>query len=392
MVDWAEADGRCYGYWAPLAAVVAMPFVAAFGLGVSDQLINVLFGALNVGLFYWLLRRVGRIGLVTMDESCRVALTLLLAFGTSHFWLTCAAQVWFAVHIVTLTAMLAAMIAATSRGNTARSYLVSGAFFGVAILGRNVVILSGLFFVVLIWLRSDGALAARCRAAALRVALFCLPVAAAVGLQGAYNQARFGSAFESGLGIQVTTGGQKRFVEPYQQYGAFSLHYVPHNLKYYLWNVAFPRRGDGRIWFDSEGNSIFLVTPPMLYALLLWRRWNRMTVALLCGVVPLVCSLLAYLGTGYVQFGPRHLLDVMPLLLLLVAGGMRGRVTPVSYVLIVLAVAANLFGTYRMCDEQFAPLEDWITVYTLPVLVAVALLAGSLALRLRRRTEGTLPD
>ena len=86
-----------------------------------------------------------------------------------------------------------------------------------------------------------------------------------------------------------------------------------------------------------------------------------------------------YFATGYVQFGPRYLLDAMPLLLMLVATGMRGRLTHVGYVLIVLAIAANLFGTYRLCDREFAPIQGWVTYWTLPALVAVALLARLLA-------------
>lgn len=391
--DWAALDGKVYGYWAPLTPVVMMPFVAALGTDVSDQLINVLFGALNITLFYWLLCRVNRAGLLRMDEPCRVGLTLLLAFGTSHFWLTCAAQVWFAVHIVTLTALLAALLAACSLANGRRHWLASGVFFGAAILGRNIVAVTGLFFIVLMWMRSAPAGNRRRRTFLTRLALFCLPIAAAVAAQGVYNQARFGSLFDSGLEIQVSTGGMQRFSDAYQEHGAFSLHYVPHNLYYYFVNWRLPREADGRIWHDREGNSLFLVTPPMLYVLASLRRRTTFTLALFCGVVPLAAVLMLYLATGFVQFGPRYLLDVMPLLLLLVATGMTGRLTHVSYTLIVLAVAANSFGTYRLCEQEFALIEPWVRAWTLPALVAVALLARVLAaLRHRRHSTPTQAD
>jgi hypothetical protein len=378
MSDWADHDGHIYGYWAPLAAVVAMPFVALFGLDVSDTLINALFGALNVGLFYWLLHRVSAIGLVRLDERCRVALTLLLAFGTSHFWLTCTAQVWFAVEVVTLTAMLGALLAACTPSPAAWPWLVAGALFGTAILGRNIVALTGLFFIALIWLRLPASIASRWRAFVWRAALFTLPAATAVATQFTYNYARFGDPLESGLRIQVETGGQPRFREAYETYGFFSLHYVPHNLKHYFVNWDFPLAEDGTRWFDREGNSLFLVTPPLLYALLCWRRRSSFILALLAGLLPLLVALLLYFATGYVQFGPRYLLDVMPLLLLLAAIGMNGRLTAIGYVLTVLAVAANLFGTYRLCAHNFALVEPWVTNYTLPVLVLFALLVGGL--------------
>jgi len=382
--DWAVVGDRVYGYWAPLTPVLMMPFVAVFGVGVSDQVINVFFGALNVGLFYWLLRRVHRSGLCRMDDTLRTGLTLLLAFGTSHFWLTCTAQVWFAVQIVTLTALLAAMIATCGSSSRVWQWLLGGFFFGAAILGRNIVGLVLPFFLLLIWQRARDANEHRWRAFLCRALAFGLPVALAVGAQGMYNAARFGDPLNGGLSVQVKTGGHSHFREAYDRYGTFSLHHVLHNARYYLWNWHLPRLADGRLWFDSEGNSMFLVTPPLLYLFLIWRRRTLFTAALLAGAVPMLAVLLSYFATGCVQFGPRYLLDVMPLLLLLVASGMRGRLSELGFVLIVLACAANLFGTYRMCDAEFVLIRAWAAWWMLPALVAVVLLAG-LGVRLRNR-------
>jgi hypothetical protein len=385
--DLADFKGRVYGYWAPLAAVAAMPFVALFGLGVSDQVINVLFGALNVGLFYWLLQRADRIGLCRTDEACRMALTLVLAFGTAHLWLTCAGQVWFAVQIVTLTAMLAALLVACSPADRAGRDLLSGAFFGTAILGRNIIALAGLFFVVLIWIRLKEAGTLPAGRLARRVTLFCAPVATAVVLQGVYNYARFEDPLESGLGVQVRSSGQERYQETVRQYGMFSFRYLPQNLWYYFVNWRFPRLDDGRIWVDKEGTSVFLATPPLLYALLAWRRRTPLVLALVCGVAPVLGALLLYFATGADQFGPRYLMDIMPLLLLLAALGMRGRLSHIGYTLVVLAIAANLFGTYRICQREFIPVSGLVTYWTLPALVAVALLARALAVWRRQRRQ-----
>ena len=250
----------------------------------------------------------------------------------------------------------------------------------------NIVILVGLFFVLLFWIQSRQQSSHRLRDYVGRLALFVMPVALAIGVQGAYNYARFGDVLESGLDIQIRTGGQSRFLESYERYGKFSPHYVPHNLKYYFWNYDLPRK-DGRIWFDVEGNSLFLVTPPLVYIFLAWRRKNLFTLALLGGILPLTITLMLYFATGFAQFGPRYLLDVMPLLLLLAASGLRGRLTHVGYVLIILAVAANLFGTYRMCEGEFVPIQRWITYLTLPTLVAIALSARILTIRRYRLTR-----
>ncbi len=396
--DYALLDGKVYGYWGPLTPVLMMPFVALFGLGVSDLWISALFGAANIGLFYWLLCRANRVGLCSTSGACRVALTLLLAFGTSHFWLACAGQIWFAVQIVTLGALLLALVAAVSPANRTRDWLLCGAFFGTAILGRSVVAALGLFFLALIWIRVRGSnhepVRARIAPALRRAIAFCVPAALAVGVQGLYNYGRFGSLSESGMGIQIRTRGNPRFLESYEKYGTFSLHYVPENFKYYFWNCNFPTDTHGRLSYDPSGNSVFLMTPPLVYIFLIWRRWSAFPAAVLLGVAPLLAALLCFNGSGWVQFGPRYLLDATPLLLLLVALGMRGRITYVSYVLTVLAVAVQVFGASRMLRLQFATLADWITVWSLLAAVIVMLTGGGVLAGLaylRRRSRRAVP-
>lgn len=386
--DWARIDGKVYGYWAPLTPVLMMPFVALFGVGVSDLLISALFGGLNVGLFYWLLRRVDRAGLSRVSESCCVALTLLFAFGTVNFYLSCTGRVWFAAQVCTLTAILTALNAACSPTNRRRAYFMSGVLFGAAILGRNVVGLIGLFFVVLMWYRSREVAGNRARWFALTAVCFCAPVILSVCAQGAYNNARFGDVFDSGQAALLRTHGDPRFLDDYERYGQFSPHFLPRNLKYYFWNANMPRRSDGRIGFDPYGNSMFLVTPPLLYALLAWRRRSWFTLASAAGAVPMLVGLLLFRATGFDQFGNRYLLEMMPLLLFLVAAGMRGRLTYTGYVLIVLAMAANLYGTYRYTPHQFAMFNPWVINLALPVFITLALLGRFVAVRVvshRRR-------
>ncbi len=382
--DWAMHDGRLYGYWAPLAPVVMLPCVAIWGAGVSDQVVSAVLGAINVALFYWLLVRVHRRGWLLTSEACRVALTLTLAFGTSHFWQVCAGSVWFAVQIVTLLAVQAALLVVVAERLTFWRWLLAGACFGCAVLGRNIVIATGLSFAALIWWRLDTTGPRKLRRYLLHAFAFGLPVLAAIGVQGWYNAARFGDPLRSGLTIQIETGGLERFRAAYEQHGLFSLHYVPQNVWYYFLNVDFPRLDDGKIWYDSDGNSLFLVTPPLLYMLLSWRRWSWFGGVLLAGALPLSALLMLYFATGHAQFGPRYLLDIMPLLLMLAAIGMRGRLTMVGYALVVLAIGMHLFGTYRFCGAAFDVLLGKISWVTLPAAAVVALLLGMIVTSRRR--------
>ncbi len=300
LQDWSPHEGRRYGYWAPLTPVVMIPFVWALGLDVSDALVSCLAGALNVGLFYALLRRADRAGVCTLDEGACTGLTLLFAFGTVHFYLACAGLVWFAAQVFATGAILAAMIAALPERNRARDAALAGTFFGLAILGRNIALLLGLFFVAAMWTRSADE-PDRARAFRRRMAAFAAPVLVALCIQLAYNAARFGSLWNDGLAIQIQTTGDPLLRERYAAHGLFNLRYVAENLRVYFANFHLPRDATGRLTYDPIGQSLFLVTPPVLFAFLAWRNRTPFTRALVLGVVPFVAALLCYFASGYAQ-------------------------------------------------------------------------------------------
>ena len=233
----------------------------------------------------------------------------------------------------------------------------AGVALGIAFLGRNTLILAAPFFAVVLWI------AVRDSSAPLRRfvrygSLFTAAVLAAIAIQLAFNHARFGDVFDFGQGHLAEAGGNPRFAGDYKQYGRFNLHYVPHNLWYYFLN---PRMGplggrrapsDGQLSFDPEGNSLFLVSPFMLYLFTCWRRRDLLLAAVLAGALPGTAALMLFHGTGWYQFGQRYLLDTMPFLLILAAFGMQGRLTWTAATLIALSMVVNAWGTYRFHVEQ----------------------------------------
>lgn len=354
LLDWSIVNGKVYGYWAPLTPVAMMPLVALFGPGISDRLLSALFGILNLALFQYLLRRVNAAGLLAIDGVGQTALTLALGLGTVHFYMCCSGTSWLMAQIVTLTAVLAACLAAVGLRNRRRDVLISGIFFGAALLGRNIVVMLAPFFLILIYARTIG-FAERRRELLRRGVLFGIPLVAAVALQGAYNYARFGDPLESGQAALIHLTGHPRFAEEYDRYGQFHPYFLTRNAKHYLWNWAMPKDEAGRLSFDPDGNSMFLVSPLLLYALLAWRRRNAFTLALACGAGAYLLALLMFRATGFHQFGNRYLLESLPLWLLLAATGMSGRLTPSARVLLAVSIAINAFGTYRVCEPLLPP-------------------------------------
>ena len=376
---------RFYTYWGPLTAVLMIPWVAAFGLTASDNLINALFGAINVTLIYWMLRTVDRAGLRRIREPCCVALTVLFGLGTVHFWLSCRGSVWFAVQIATLTPLILSIIAICARRDSMGTCAMSGAMFGAAVLGRSIVATMGLFYLTVVWVRvrrHPGTIGPRLAA---RAVAFGLPLLVAGATQLAYNHGRFGSVLETGQGITARTGGEPRFRVEYERFGSFHPVFLARNLWHYFVNPNFPVV-NGRRTFDPEGNSLFLITPPLLFVFLIGRRWDGFTAALLAGVIPLVVALLLFRATGFRQFGNRYLLDAMPLLLLLVATGMDGRLSAVGTAMIVAAVAMNTFGALRFHNELPRIADRMPAVYGIALLAA----AGIAVFNVGRAIRGAL--
>jgi len=352
--DWTEVDGKYYGYWGPMVPALLLPYVAVAGLQASDMLVSCLVGAATVLLTFLMLRRAGVAGLVRVDTSLCVALALLLGLGTVHFYLAVTGQVWFLSQTVA-TFFLTLSIWLLLHGEAGAGWIVgAGAAFGASLLSRASLMATAPFFYLVIfalWRRRD----ARAWPQLIRQALaFSLPVIVAGLISLGYNHARFGDAFESGAGIQILTGGNPLFREDYLAHGLFSLHYLPRNLYYYFFNPLLRHDAStGAISFDPWGNSMFLVTPALLYVLRAYRSGDWFNLATWAGAGAALGLLLFYECTGWYQFGNRYLLDLMPLAILLIATGMRGRLTRVAVVLIVLSIVVNAWGTYRFCAVQF---------------------------------------
>jgi hypothetical protein len=346
--DWSVVDGKYYGYWGPATAAVVLPYVAVAGIEASDRLVGAVIGALTILLMYLTLREASRLALLSMNAAAAAAVALLLGLGTIHFYLAVSGWVWFLSQVVAAFFLTLSIWSVLRIDRAWWWSVVGGVAFSASFLARGSELFAGLFFpVVMIGMAKQANRASWARTVRMGVA-FGVPVVAAILVMLMFNYARFGNAFETGQSIQVATTGSPRFVADYRKYGTFSLHYVARNAYYYFANAALRRNPQSGAWtFDPDGNSMFLVTPALLLALLSYRRRNWLTVGGWMGCGVCLAMLLCYFATGWRTFGNRFLLDLLPLAMLLVAAGMNGRLTYASGTLILLSVAVNAWGTYR---------------------------------------------
>jgi hypothetical protein len=361
-------DGDQYVPGGPLPALVFIPFVWLRGTpaGFPDAAVTSVWGAFNVVLVYALLEQLER--WVRVSRGMRLALAIVFGAGTPHWYVASLGTVWFTAHVcaVTFVCLYAREVLGRNRA------WLAGLWLGLAGLARPTSWFAFPFFAGIAL--AGGRKRHRARRLALELLFFGGVLAACVGLTLLYNLSRFGSPFDFGYSY---VNGSESLIELQARYGSFNLHFAPRNLGYMLSGLPVICFEDPP-WLqpDPMGMSIFIVTPPLLYALKSVQRrrlavWFRLVQAAFrrrstavrmrvfvrfFQVTPLIASawlsvlgvslpLALYHNTGSFQFGYRYILDWLPIGLILVAIGMRGRVNRWKWTFIGASVVINLGGS-----------------------------------------------
>ncbi len=329
--DLAFYNGRWYMTWGALAALVHVPFqILVGGRYVPALYTGLLFGSLTV-VFVWLM--LGRIRKYWFPEAPpwqTIFFSLLYAFGTMQYYLSTVGSIWQVNQVVSTFFGVVGTAVILKKKRSTWSYLLSSAFYGIALLGRPTV---GLLIVIPLFLLLDEMRRGRQSVviAWKRVAALLFPMALATVLLLAYNAARFGNVFETGHRFLTEAA---ELAAKRERYGMLSFAYLPTN----AWHmIAAPARFTWRngltMSIDLMGNSIFFLSPILLLSLgtLSWIRSEKRAVAPLVvamwgGVVITAAASLLYYNTGWMQFGYRYALDFSFLLLALAYIWLKGRV------------------------------------------------------------------
>lgn len=310
-------NGRWYMTWGALAAVVHIPLqLLAGGRYVPALYTSLLFGSLTVGIVWWMLERIRKDWFGKAQACHSVAFAFLYAFGTMQYYLSTVGSIWQVNQVVSTFFGVLGTAVILKKKRSIRDYMVSSAFYGIALLGRPT---AGLLIVISISLLFN-------EIKQKQIIVVLLPILAAVSILFAYNAARFGNPFETGHRFltEAPDLAAKR-----QQYGMISPIYVPTNVWHMI--VAPPRiswKNGPRLDIDLMGNSIFLLSPLLLLALgtLPRIRSKPIVKAAWLGIAVTAAASLLYYNTGWMQFGYRYALDFSFLLVMLVYFWSTGRI------------------------------------------------------------------
>lgn len=336
--DLSIYQGNYYLYWPPMPAFLLLPFVAVFGVHFSDTLFTLGIGALNVTLVAMLLRQACVQRVIKLSRARRGLLVLCFALGTVHLTLAPFGRVWHTGQLVAFMCVaLCYLVALQMRGIWA--FALAGTAIAAAFLTRNHMLFAGVWpaYYLLVQHRTLG-----WRRLVANSLVGIAPAVAAIGFLGWYNWARFGNPMENGIRYQQMAD---IFVADFQRYGAFHIHYLPTNLFYQY--IAYPLPLHDTTFY---GGSLFLLTPVFSAAWVgIFAMRSRMSMwMLVVSILLVMIPILLLMGTGWVQFGPRYLLDFTVPLLLLTAAGLRRWPIHVIALLTLVSILQYMLGTYYL--------------------------------------------
>jgi hypothetical protein len=349
--DIALVDGHYQCPFPPFPAIVLLPFVALFGE--STRVVPIALGLtlLNIFVLAALLKK--------LEVESRFIPWILAAFflGSPYWGVVRGAAIGsYFSHVVAVTGMLLALNEALGRG---RGALV-GLFVGMSFLSRQLSIYSTIFLCVILWQH------ARFTTSKQRVAgvlAFAGVFGLAIGTYLIFNWLRFGNPFDTGYSMWAET--DDFMLERQKNYGHFHPIYFFHNF-IYMFIQGFHLEFSPPMYLDKPhvdpfGTSLTFASPFVFFAFrarwtksLVWAAWLSMS---LC-----VLHALFYFGNGWVQEnGIRYALDFFPILIILVALGIKNIDEKISKAAIVYSIALNLlaFSLISYAYDLYSAVGQW---------------------------------
>jgi hypothetical protein len=334
--DLTSYQDKWYVAFPPLPSLLMLPQVAMEDVeSVNTVQFTIFFGALNVALAYAILESLRRNGLTHLDHSGNLWLTVLLAFGSVHWYMSLVGHVWYLSQIVTLTfAALAVFLILETR-----SLVLASVSLAIGMFARPTIVLLWPLLYAL-YLEINSLTIKDWRRSIKSVLFSAIPIGIAVSGLLWYNLIRFDSLFD--FGYQTMNVGD--YLKPaLAEYGQFHPHFIMSNLKTMFFSLPRWNPDCGLPAPDGNGMSILITTPALIFLYKshgksLWARSAWLSLLLL------TLPLLLYFNNGSFQFGFRFLMDLIIPILMLLAFGVGQRLPIAMRLFILSGVLVNYYG------------------------------------------------
>lgn len=339
--DLSHYQGKWYLPWGILPALLLVPVQSIMHRYIPTIYLSLLSASVNVVLVWFLLKRLQREFFPLFTLRNRIVVLLFFSFGTTHFYVGTLGSVWHVSQMVSSAISTLSIYIILKKRRTTMDYFAAVTLSGVQLLGRPTNVLTVLIPLTLYIFDKYHALRS------VRILLFGIPLGLAMILFFTYNYVRFRNPFEYGYSFIAEA--------PYlaairTENGVFSLANASINAWHMLFEIPrftlYPRIN---LAFNLIGNSIFFLSPPLLFAFLAspFTRGKKLTpdpykTSLWVTTVGMAIPILFYYSSGWMQFGYRYSLDFLLPMVLLGVIGLEGRINK----LYVTGVAFSIWMYY----------------------------------------------
>lgn len=318
----------------PMPALLALPFVAFFGISFPQQVLAHIVGA-TIAVVSMMIAKV-----VVGKKSVMIWTALLTGVGTIMWYESATGSVWY---LGQLTAALFLLLGVYETLTKKRPFMV-GLALGAAYLSRVHTILSIVFFVYMLRDELFNIAALKTRrfmqvinwkkniyfASGLGVFLF---------INALYNYLRFGVIWDKGYFLIPGI-----LNEPWFSKGMLNIAYMRDHLELLFWKLPLFTSEHPYIKPSWYGLAIWITTPAFFVALraplknkTVWVSWISIL------LIFLILSLRG--GTGWTQFGYRYAIDFHAFLIYLTLLGIKKTGLKNYYwVLLFIGIVVNLWG------------------------------------------------
>lgn len=331
--DLSHYQGKWYLPWGILPALLLIPVQSIMHRYVPTIYLSLLSASMNVVLIWFLLRRLEREFFPSFTLGNRIVVMLFLAFGTTHFYVGTLGSVWHVNQMVSSAISTLSIYIILKKHRSPMDYLAAVILSGIQLLGRPTNVLFVLIPLTLYIFDTYHALKSGRLNNSIRESLviFGIPLGLAMILFFSYNYVRFQNPFEYGYSFIVEAPYLSAIRE---KNGVFSLANASINAWHMLFEIPqlflFPRI---HLAFNLIGNSIFFLSPPLLFAFLAspFTGKKKLTfdpykTSLWVTTVGIVIPILLCYSSGWMQFGYRYSLDFLLPMILLGVFGLKGRI------------------------------------------------------------------
>ncbi len=318
-------DGKYFVALPPMPAIIMTPFVYIFGEFFSETVFSITLGSINVVLVYLLIKK------LNFSQHLAVFMAVFFAFGTNHYFLSSVGSSWYLAHIVALFFLLSALIETCTK----KRLILVGLLLGASFWARTSVLFTIPFFHLYLyekfWPISKEKIVDFIKLS-FGVAFFIL-------IDAFYNFLRFGNFSPLAPYNLIQNVDTNTVVN-----GVYmSISYIPRHIDALFFRV--PKLSEQAPYFIPSlyATAIWFTSPLLIY--IFKAKKSLLMISCTLAIISALLVVIQWAGVGFSQFGYRFAQDFMPFLLILVAIGLGKKPSKIAYILLILSIIINFWGT-----------------------------------------------